>query len=121
MRAERRRRFRLLLFGHLFVAPTARAARGTIVRCSDGARYQYDCGSIGLDCALEEDGGQTCTFTAWPRLQRRRSEHLRRELQRGELTFCYGGAPVTVDCQDYSFDSSKEVVDGLTYALCENL
>ena len=32
-----------------------------------------------------------------------------------KLTFCYGGAPLTVDCKDYGFKACNEY----TYDLCD--
>jgi hypothetical protein len=89
----------------------------TAVQCVDGERYQYDCGSVGLSCAVDPPYryclAPGCTTTD--------ADTCEESCSGSELTFCYGGAPVTVDCQDYGFESCREVEDGIVYALCTNL
>jgi hypothetical protein len=86
----------------------------TIVQCTDGERFQYDCGSTNLECTID-----TYSYCLAPGCSGADADDCTESCSGSELTFCYGGAPVTIDCQDYGFDSCKEVED--VYALCTNL
>lgn len=92
-------------------------ANGDVVQCSGGARYEFKCSRVGLECAIDQENGLSysyclapgCTVDDWLGCEERCSG--------SKLTFCYGGAPVTVDCKDYGFDTCKTIEP---YAICTN-
>ena len=83
------------------------------MQCSGGERFQFDCGSTGLECALE-----SYAYCLAPGCSGADVDGCVESCSGSELTFCYGGAPVTIDCEDYGFDGCKEVGD--SFALCTN-
>ncbi len=89
----------------------------TAVQCIGGERYQYDCGSVGLSCAVDPPNryclAPGCTTTD--------ADTCEESCNGSKLTFCYGGAEVTVDCEDYGFESCREVTTPFAAALCTNL
>jgi hypothetical protein len=87
----------------------------TAEECYQGKATSYPCGSVGLDCVEANDTAYClapgCTPDDWIQCQESCSG--------SELTFCYSGVEVTVDCQDYGFDTCRQdTLDGLTVAVC---
>jgi hypothetical protein len=82
---------------------------GRATWCDGDSRVTYDCGSVGLGCATEgdyyEDSGRQC---AAPGCTVDDLVDCQETCDGSKLTFCYGGAPVTVDCKDYGFDVCKD-------------
>ena len=87
--------------------------------CSDKNLYRYDCGSVGLGC--QTSGGNTwclapgCTFADLGSCTESCSG--------SRLTFCYGGAPYTVDCRNFGFASCTAGLSSggvSNYAKCTN-
>ncbi len=68
--------------------------------CSGGSRFVKTCSEANLTCSAE--GVQDyclasgCTSADWNACQE--------SCNGTQLTFCYGGAPYTIDCTDYGFD-----------------
>jgi hypothetical protein len=87
--------------------------------CSGGARFKYDCGSVGLSCSIE---GKS-EYCLAPGCNAADVNVVCKEScsdDGSRLTFCYGGAPYTVDCADYGFKqcSSDTNDSGQTFAAC---
>lgn len=93
--------------------------KGVATVCSSGSLFKYDCGSVGLSCAITSateyclapgckaaDVDSGCTESC--------------SLDGSTLTFCYGGAPYTVNCEDYGFTQCRSGVsdDGAPFAAC---
>ena len=86
--------------------------------CSDGSLFQYDCGTMGLSCSISDntdyclapgcvaDDVDKCTESC--------------SADGSQLTFCYGGAPYTVDCTNYGFThcESATTSSGTAYSAC---
>jgi hypothetical protein len=88
----------------------------TAVQCTNRERYQFDCGSVGLSCAVDPP----YRYCLAPGCSPDDADTCEESCDGSELTFCYGGAPVTVDCKDYGFATCREVEYDVVYALCTN-
>ena len=98
--------------------------------CSGGGEYDYNCGSVGLTCnatgAATED--TDTSYCLAPGCKPADLGTCVESCDGSKLTFCYGGAPVTVDCVDYNFStcdtfSTQADADGnpgWSYAACVN-
>jgi hypothetical protein len=103
--------------------------------CDGDSKAIFDCGSVGLGCATEgdyyEDNGRQC---AAPGCAPTDVLDCQESCDKTKLTFCYGGAPVSVDCKDYGFTKCAEytyncsgfamndclyTTDLISYAECE--
>jgi hypothetical protein len=110
-------------------------ANGRATWCDGASKAIFDCGSVGLGCATEgdyyEDNGRQC---AAPGCTPTDVVDCKESCKGTNLTFCYGGAPVTVDCKDYGFTKCAEydydcsgfamndclyTSDTISYAECE--
>jgi hypothetical protein len=95
-------------------AVTCSSGRGTY--CSEGSRYQYDCGSVGLGCTAEDD-----VYCLAPGCTADDELDCTESCDGSRINLCYGGAPYSIDCRDYGFTSCISGVDeGVTYTRCVN-
>jgi hypothetical protein len=81
--------------------------------CStDGLLRLYDCASVGLSCSDQECTAPGCT--------RQDVLDCVESCQGTQLSFCYGGTPMTVDCNDYGFPQCGEYThpSGWEFATC---
>jgi len=100
---------------------SATCSSGVAKVCSSGDLINYDCGSVGLDCAIKAGTEycvapgctptkvDTCTETCGA--------------DGVTLNLCYGGAPYAVNCTDYGFagcSASTRKSDGLAFAACRD-
>jgi hypothetical protein len=86
---------------------TCSSGRGT--NCSEGTRYQYDCGSVGLACSASDD-----VYCLAPGCTRGDELDCTETCDGSQITLCYGGAPYTIDCRDYGFTSCVSGADADT-------
>lgn len=111
-------------------------ANGRATWCDGDSKATFDCGSVGLGCETSgdyfEDNNRQC---AAPGCTADDIVACEESCDGTNLTFCYGGAPITVDCKDYGFKKCKEydynctddyngndcvlVSDDIHYAECE--
>jgi hypothetical protein len=103
--------------------------------CDGNAKSFFDCGSVGLRCEttgnVPGDDGRHCLA---PGCKREDVAACTESCDGSNLTVCYGGSPVTVDCQDYGFKKCSEYefacadfesgdctnsADIVSYATCE--
>jgi len=88
--------------------------------CSGGSRFKYNCGSVGLACSIS---GQN-EYCLAPGCNAADVSVVCQEgcsADGSRLTFCYGGAPYTVECADYGFKQCASDTDpdsGRTFAAC---
>ena len=72
--------------------------------CFGGKQTSYDCGAVNLGCTEDNDTtyclAAGCEPDDWIDCEESCSG--------SELTLCYGGAEVTVDCRDYGFNTCAE-------------
>lgn len=84
-------------------------ANGRATWCDGDSKVTYDCGSVGLGCSTEgdyyTDNGRQCSA---PGCTADDVLNCHESCDGTKLTLCYGGAPVTVDCKDYGFDTCEE-------------
>lgn len=77
--------------------------------CDGSSRATFDCGSVGLGCSTTgdyyDDNGRQCGA---PGCTPDDIANCEESCDDDHLTFCYGGAKVTVDCKDYGFTSCVE-------------
>ncbi len=112
------------------------ACAGNVARMCDGnAKSEFDCGSVGLRCettgSVAGDDGRHCLA---PGCKREDAAACTENCSGANLTVCYGGSPVTVDCRDYGFKKCSEYeftcddwqsgdcvnsVDVVSFATCE--
>jgi hypothetical protein len=82
-------------------ADSAMCAGGVAKLCSGGDVINYDCGSVGLDCAVKGTDGYCVAPGCKPVTVDDCTETC------GDdgvtLNFCYGGVPHAVDCTAYGF------------------
>jgi len=82
---------------------------GRATWCDGESKATFDCGSVGLECATAgdyyDDNGRQC---AAPGCTPTDIVECQESCKGSNLTFCYGGAPVTVDCKDYGFTKCEE-------------
>jgi len=88
--------------------------------CSGGSQFEYNCGSVGLSCSItgqkEHCLAPGCNAADVDFVCQERCSD-----DGSSLTFCYGGAPLTVDCADYGFThcaSGMDADSGRTFAAC---
>jgi len=87
--------------------------------CSGGSQFKYNCGSVGLSCSIS--GGVDYCLAPGCRAADVDTKCEESCSDDGKsLTFCYGGAPITVDCTEYDFTRCESDVDddGLPFAAC---
>lgn len=77
--------------------------------CDGDSKVTYDCNSVGLGCSTQgdyyEDFGRQCSA---PGCTPEDITTCTESCEGTKLTFCYGGAPVTVDCKGFGFDVCEE-------------
>jgi len=90
--------------------------------CTDGGEYDYDCGSVGLTCAVGGKTDASSNYCLAPGCKPADVDGCTESCNGSSLTFCYGGAPVSVNCVDYGFSSCGTFTstEGLFYAACTN-
>lgn len=77
--------------------------------CDGTSKATFDCGSVGLDCATSGDySGDSGRQCAAPGCTPTDVADCQESCSGSKLSFCYGGAPVTVDCKDYGFKTCVE-------------
>ena len=88
--------------------------------CSGGSQFEYNCGSVGLSCSItgqkEHCLAPGCNAADVDFVCQERCSD-----DGSSLTFCYGGAPYTVDCKDYGFTrcaTGSDPNSGQTFAAC---
>jgi len=88
--------------------------------CSSGSQFKYNCGSVGLSCSVAA-GFEYCLAPGC------KAEDVDSKCQEScsddgtILTFCYGGAPFSVDCEDFGFRQCSTGTDpdsGRPFAAC---
>jgi hypothetical protein len=85
-------------------------ANGRATWCDGDSKAVYDCGAVGLGCSTtgdySDDNERQCNAPGC------KPDDILNCVEScsgdGQLTLCYGGAPVTVDCKDYGFSSCVE-------------
>jgi hypothetical protein len=88
--------------------------------CSGGSQFKYNCGSVGLSCSISGKN----EYCLAPGCNAADVDVACQEScsdDGSRLTFCYGGAPYTVDCGDYGFKQCSAGTDpdsGRTFAAC---
>ena len=87
--------------------------------CSSGSLFKYDCASVGLDCSVTA-GNEYCLAPACKPADFDTNCEESCSDDGSTLTFCYGGAPVTVTCTDYGFTQclSDKDSEGKVFAAC---
>lgn len=83
---------------------------GVATVCSSGSQFEYDCGSVGLACGVTAHNG----YCLAPGCNAADVDFVCQEScseDGSSLTFCYGGAPYTVDCKDYGFSQCSTGTD----------
>jgi len=119
---------------HCYLSAQSCAVKGTTCSasnvakvCSGGGEYDYDCGSVGLTCT--STGGTTpdndIGYCLAPGCKPADVTNCSESCDGTKLTFCYGGANVTVDCVDYGFSNcetftNSSVTPSFDYAACVN-
>lgn len=85
-------------------------------QCVDGKLYESNCGGVGLGCDPES------AFCLAPGCAARDWDNCSESCSGSKLSFCYGGAPYSVDCKDFGFTSCETFrrIDGTLYAACVN-
>jgi hypothetical protein len=86
--------------------------------CSNDSLFKYDCGAVGLSCGVTA-GAEYCLAPGCKVADAKDCTESC-SADGSQLTFCYGGAPFTVDCADYGFAKCASDVDdqGVTFAAC---
>ena len=101
--------------------PDSVSCKGEVATiCSDGAQFTYNCGSVGLSCGITA-GSEYCLAPGCTAADVDRKCQESCSEDGAQLTFCYGGAPFTVDCADYGFTQCSTGTDpdsGATFAAC---
>ncbi len=88
--------------------------------CSGGSQFQYNCGSVGLACSTTTRR----EYCLAPGCNAADVDFVCQEScsdDASSFTFCYGGAPYTVDCADYGFSRCASGMDpdsGRIFAAC---
>ena len=88
--------------------------------CSSGSLFKYNCGSVGLDCSVTA-GNEYCLAPGCKAADVDTKCVESCSADGSSLTFCYGGAPFTVNCTDYGFTqclSDTDADTGQVYAAC---
>jgi hypothetical protein len=94
---------------------SAACSGDTAVSCDTGTRYQFDCSAVNIGC----DDSTSVLYCLAPGCSTANADACPESCNGTLLTFCIGGAPVTVDCRDYGFDTCREdVLDGFDVAVC---
>jgi hypothetical protein len=82
---------------------------GKSVWCDGASQATYDCKSVGLGCDTSgdyfEDSGRQCLA---PGCTNEDAVACEESCSGSKITFCYGGAPITVDCKSYGFKTCAE-------------
>ena len=78
--------------------------------CSSGSLFEYDCGAVGLSCSVTA-GSDYCLAPGCKAadVDTHCTESCSADSK--QLTFCYGGAPYTVNCTDYGFNHCESGLD----------
>jgi len=89
--------------------------------CSKGSQFKYNCGAVGLTCAITA-GYEYCLAPGCKAADVDSKCEESCSDDGTHLTFCYGGAPITVDCTEYGFTQcvSDTDDDGNPFAACRN-
>lgn len=87
--------------------------------CSSGSLFKYDCGAVGLSCAITSDT-EYCLAPGCKAADVDTKCVESCSDDGSSLTFCYGGAPYTVKCTDYGFTQCKSGLDSdqVPFAAC---
>ncbi len=99
------------------VSPTCN--NNVVNDCSAGDLFKYDCTSAGLECNTTSSGSEYCLAPGCngEDVDSKCTEHCSDDGT--QLTFCYGGAPVTVNCADYGFTQClSDTNDSGAFAAC---
>jgi hypothetical protein len=98
---------------------TPTCANDVATVCADGALFKYDCGAVGLSCAIDA-GSEYCFAPGCKSADVDTNCQETCSADHSSLTFCYGGAPYTVKCSDYGFNGclSDTGSDGTVFAAC---
>jgi len=83
---------------------SAMCSKGVATTCAGEAVIHYDCGSSGLACASAGPN----PYCVAPGCTKATVDACSESCDGTKLTFCYGGAPYSVDCTDYGFTSCLE-------------
>lgn len=77
--------------------------------CDGASKVTFDCGSVGLGCETSgdytDDGERQCLA---PGCTPDDVATCQESCKGSNLTLCYGGSPLTVDCKDYGFKDCAE-------------
>lgn len=87
--------------------------------CSSGSLFKYDCGAVGLTCGITA-GDDYCLAPGCKAADVKNCTESCSD-DGSQLTFCYGGAPYTVDCAKYGFshcESDTDMDSGAVFAAC---
>ena len=87
--------------------------------CSGGSSFKYNCGSVGLACGVTA-GNEYCLAPGCKAADVDKCQESCSD-DGATLTFCYGGAPFTVDCKAYGFarcSTGNDSPNGQTFAAC---
>jgi len=87
---------------------------------SSGSLFKYDCGAVGLTCGVTGDADY-CLAPGCKAADVDKDCKESCSDDGSQLTFCYGGAPFTVNCADYGFSHCESDVDKdseTTFAAC---
>jgi len=93
---------------------------GIATVCSGGSLFKYDCGSVGLACAV----GNSHEYCLAPGCGPADVDVACKEgcsADGSRLSFCYGGLPYSVECADYGFThcaSDTDAASGQPFAAC---
>jgi hypothetical protein len=101
--------------------PDSSSCNGDVATvCSSGSRFNYDCGSAGLSCSISGKND----YCLAPGCNAADVSVVCQEScsdDGARLTFCYGGAPYTVECADYGFTQCSSAINadtGRPFAAC---
>ena len=103
---------------HCTAPTTPTCNNGVATVCSDGALFEYNCGSVGLSCAISSET-EHCLAPGCKAADEGKCKESCSD-DGSSLTFCYGGVPFTVNCTDYGFTQclSDADQDGKAFAAC---
>ena len=99
---------------------SASCKSGVATVCSSGAKFSYNCGSVGLSCGIT-GGSEYCLAPGCEAADVDVACQESCSDDGSSLTFCYGGAHYSVDCAEYGFKRCASGTDpdsGRTFAAC---